>query len=142
MDTSLMFERLKRAAAPYGIEMGDISILPNSKLSLMASEFAKDMGKFHEIHERLFYDYFTAGKDFGNIDIILEAGESVGLNSEELRKSLLDNRYEDRLASATAEAEALGITGTPTFIINNQYKIVGAQPLEVFKETLREMEKR
>jgi len=27
------------------------------------------------------------------------------------------------------------LTGVPTFIINEQFKIVGAQPLQVFEET-------
>jgi len=36
----------------------------------------------------------------------------------------------------TREAQLCGITGAPTFIINGKYSIVGAQPLEVFRDTL------
>jgi len=35
-----------------------------------------------------------------------------------------------------AQAHALGITGIPTYILDDKYAIVGAQPYEVFQQAL------
>ena len=44
--------------------------------------------------------------------------------------------YAPRLAEATKEGRLLGLTGIPLFIVNNQYQITGAQPLDVFRNFL------
>jgi predicted DsbA family dithiol-disulfide isomerase len=38
-------------------------------------------------------------------------------------------------------AYQVGVTGVPTYVINNRYGIVGAQPYEVFKSALEQIEK-
>jgi predicted DsbA family dithiol-disulfide isomerase len=34
------------------------------------------------------------------------------------------------------QAYAIGVTGVPTYVINDRYAIVGAQPYEAFKNAL------
>ncbi|MDA8441638.1 MAG: DsbA family protein [Peptococcaceae bacterium] len=75
---------------------------------------------FHELHEAIFHAYFTAGKE-------------IGLDDAELKAALTEQRYAPRLEQAKAEGNKYGITGTPTFIVNDQQIIVGAQPLEAFR---------
>jgi len=38
-------------------------------------------------------------------------------------------------------AYQIGVTGVPTYVINNRYAIVGAQPYEAFKEALEQIAK-
>jgi predicted DsbA family dithiol-disulfide isomerase len=38
-------------------------------------------------------------------------------------------------------AQRIGVTGVPTYVINNKYAIVGAQPYEAFKNALAQIEK-
>ncbi len=37
------------------------------------------------------------------------------------------------------EAYALGITGVPTYILNDKFAIVGAQPYEVFEQVMAQL---
>lgn len=140
MDISRMFDNLKRSAASYGISIGELSLLSNSRLSLMASEYAKDKGVFHALHEELFKAYFTDARDIGDMEVVLDAGEASGLNREDLRNVLKSEAYAGRVDAGAMEAHRLGINSTPTFIINGKYKIVGAQPLQAFRETLKRIE--
>jgi predicted DsbA family dithiol-disulfide isomerase len=48
-------------------------------------------------------------------------------------------KYLPRLAEAQQEAARLGVTGVPTFFIGEKRSIVGAQPIEVFRNTLRSL---
>jgi predicted DsbA family dithiol-disulfide isomerase len=38
-------------------------------------------------------------------------------------------------------AQQIGVTGVPTYVINDRYAIVGAQPYELFKNALVEIAK-
>jgi predicted DsbA family dithiol-disulfide isomerase len=51
-----------------------------------------------------------------------------------MMNALQDGRYRSRLAEARKDGGKINLTGVPTFIINGKHKIVGAQPVEVFKE--------
>jgi len=49
-------------------------------------------------------------------------------------------RYTADLDAQIEAAYALGIDGVPTYILNDKYVIVGAQPYEVFKRAIARLE--
>ena len=102
----------------------------------MASEFARDKRQYDSFHENIFHAYFTEGLDIGNLDIIAAIAEKSGLDNKEILNAVKDGRYVSRLDDARKEAQLIGLTGVPTFIINNKHKIVGAQPIETFRDFL------
>jgi len=135
-----MFDNLRRAGAPYGIEFGRLTLLANSRLALAAGEFARDQGRYEAFHHRLFEAYFTETKDIGRLDVLLEEAEKTGLDPGALGEFLREKRYEPRLDQARQEAQRLLVNAIPTFFINGvKTRIVGAQPLEVFQKTLRSL---
>ena len=136
IDWDGMYRDLRRSGAQYGITFGDVKLLSNSRLSLEAGEYARDRGRFDEFHEEIFRAYFTQVKDIGRMDVIAEAARAAGLATDELQAALDAGRYRSRLQAAQIESERYGITGVPAFIIEEKYKLVGAQPLEVFREAL------
>jgi predicted DsbA family dithiol-disulfide isomerase len=69
----------------------------------------------------------------------MDIAEKSGLDSEDLHKELQAQRYLPRLQKVSHDAQQYGITGAPTFIINDAYTIVGAQPLEVFRDALKKL---
>jgi len=103
----------------------------------MASEFARDQGMYHSFHENMFHAYFTEGLDIGNPDVIAAVAGKSGLDEKETRSAILDGRYASRLDEARKEGQLIGLTGVPLFIVENQYKIVGAQPIEVFRDLFK-----
>ena len=133
------YDQLRRRGKKAGIVFGNRAILSNSRLALEASEYARDMGKYDAFHENIFYAYFTEALDIGIIDTIAAVAKKSGLDDTEMRKSLKDGRYSKRLEQARKEAQAINLTGVPTFIINAKHKIVGAQPIGVFRDLFREI---
>ena len=136
-DVAAMTSRLNSMGAPFGITFQKIVNISNSRLSLEAGEFAKEWGRFHEFHHALFQAYFSQGMDIGNIGVLTEIGKGSGLDATALRNALETEEYRKQLGQAKAEAAGLGISAAPTFIINTTERIVGAQPLEVFRERLK-----
>ncbi|KUO95325.1 hypothetical protein ATW55_04380 [Ferroacidibacillus organovorans] len=134
-----MQRRLRESGRAFELSFGNLELLSNSRLALMASEYARDQGVFHDFHRRIFDAYFRACEDIGNMEVLLHIADQCGLMQNELQAALLDLRYMPRLEQALREGEQYGVTGTPTFIINDTYKVVGAQPFEVFRNALHKI---
>ena len=129
-----MFDHLRQYGREFGIVFGDPVLLSNSRLTLEASEYARDMGKHKEFHEYMFHAYFTETLDIGSLRVISSIAAKCDIDVTDLMNALKDGRYGSRLAEARKEGKKISLTGVPTFIINEKYKIVGAQPVAVFKE--------
>lgn len=135
-----MSANLKNYGSQFGLKFNQLDLLSNSHHSLLAGEFARDEGKFHEYHEAVFKAYFTDGKDIGNTEVITEILNELGLDTKKFEDALKQGLYEDRLEQANRAAHENEINSTPTFIINNKYAVIGAQPVESFRRALLDME--
>ena len=134
-----MHDQLRQRGKEFGIVFGNRTLLSNSRLALEASEYARDMGKYESFHKTLLRTYFTEAHDIGNIDVIRSIATACGLDADDLVNVLKDGRYRSRLTEARKAGEKIDLNGVPTFIINEKHKIVGAQPVEVFKDIFNKM---
>jgi len=106
-----------------------------------AARCADEQGRFWELHYRLFSAPGTHGDD----ELAARASEA-GLSLPEWRECLASGRTMPTIEASIAAAERLGASGTPTFFIGlrdpntDQVRVVrgitGAQPFEVFEQTL------
>jgi predicted DsbA family dithiol-disulfide isomerase len=135
-DLSSFYEQLRTRGKEVGVVFGNPTVLSNSRLALMASEYARDQGRYDSFHENIFHAFFTEGLDIGNPDVIADVAKKSGLDEKETLSAVRDGRYASRLNEARKEGELLGLTGIPLFIIENKYEIVGAQPIETFRNFL------
>lgn len=138
-DVDGMTRRLNSMGAPFGLTFRKIVNISNSRLSLEAGEFAKEQGRFDEFHHAVFETYFSQGKDIGDIVVLEQIGKGSGLDTAALRYALETGKYRKQLDRVKEEAAGLSVTAAPTFIINDTDRIVGAQPIEVFRERLRSL---
>lgn len=131
-----MISNLKAAGKLYGIEFNEFTILSNSHLALAAGEYAKEKGKFNELHKELFRAYFTLGKDIGDINILSSIVKDNGVDDEELLKRFKSKYYDNKMSEVQQMAYEYKINSTPTFIVDGKYAIVGAQGVDYFREAL------
>jgi predicted DsbA family dithiol-disulfide isomerase len=100
---------------------------------------AKAAGRQHEMAERLMSAYFVEGKHVGRIDELVELAAEVGLDRDETRAALEDERYVADVRADQAQAAAYGINGVPFFVIDGKYGVSGAQPPEAFSQIARQV---
>ena len=140
VDVTGMMAHLNNNGAPYGIRFGNLERLSNSRLALQAGEFARDQGAFHKFHDLLFRAYFTEVLDIGRLDVLLVLAEKADLNKDDLKAALENGTYLPRLQEAAQEAKKQEVVAIPAFFFHNGtegHRIGGAQPLNMFKDTLR-----
>lgn len=125
-------EPLRTYAKQAGLVMRRPSLVPNTLLALQATEYAQEQGLFDPFHRSLYRAYWEDGKDLGNLDVIGEVAQGVGLDWPELKARLESGHYHQTVVSQYEEALALGIHGIPAFLIGN-FLFTGARPYEVFR---------
>ncbi|WP_068598974.1 DsbA family oxidoreductase [Vaginella massiliensis] len=111
-------------------------ITANSTQAHRLIQFAKTKGLADELKERLFEAYFTDGKNIADPKILTELGVEIGLDKEELQNAFDDEIYLYQMKQDIQEAQNIGVRGVPFFVFDRKYGISGAQPAEVFLETL------
>jgi predicted DsbA family dithiol-disulfide isomerase len=138
-DLSGFYDQLRARGEEFGIVFSKHTLLSNSKSALEASEFARDQGMYDAFHKNIFAVYFTEGLDIGNLEVIADIAGKSGLDKSRVLEAIKNGRYAPRLISAREEGQSINLTGVPTFIIEGKYKIVGAQPVEVFRNFLNKV---
>src|SRR5699024_1912255 len=111
----------------------------NTVLAHQALHFAKSAGKQAELKERLLAAYFEEGRHVGRVDELVALGEDVGLDGAGLRDALESGVYLDAVEEDIAQAQALGVSGVPFFVINNKYGVSGAQESQNFLAVLNQI---
>ncbi|WP_226666539.1 DsbA family oxidoreductase [Metabacillus litoralis] len=101
--------------------------------------FAKKNGKENEMVVRLFDAYFTEVKHIADHSTLIQLAVEIGLNEQEVKEMLASNLFEDVVRQEENDAQQIGVTGVPFFVINRKYAISGAQPIEVFLEVLEKV---
>jgi predicted DsbA family dithiol-disulfide isomerase len=133
-------ERLRHIARANGMEMVTPSRIPNTRLAHEATEYAREQGKGEDFHRIVFRKYYGEGQDIGRWEVLRGAAQEADLDADEMQRVVEAGRYAGAVKEQVEEAYSLGITGVPTYVLNDRYAIVGAQPYEVFLEALRQIE--
>lgn len=115
----------------------DKTIVANAKNAHRLLQLAKSLEKGGEMKERLLKAYFTEGANIDDIETLDSLAMEVGLEKERVKSCLDSNEYADKVEQDIYESRMLGVRGVPFFVFDRKYGISGAQPLEVFEESLR-----
>jgi predicted DsbA family dithiol-disulfide isomerase len=85
----------------------------------------------------MFKAYFEDLADIGESETVVRIGAAAGLPETELRDALAGRRYCDEVDEGIRWARGIGVTAVPTFVLDGQYGIVGAQDAAVFEDLLQ-----
>src|SRR5215213_11483488 len=84
-------------AQERGMVMKLPPVQPRSRKAHEAAEFARQSGRLDAMNNALFKAFFEDGRDLADIEVLLDIGQSVGLDAGELREALTSGRYEQRV---------------------------------------------
>ena len=107
-----------------------------SARSAEASECAAEQDAFWPYHDLVFADQQENRSALSDETLISFAGD-LELDIEAFTECLDSSRNEEIIQRDTQIVQALGVRGTPGFLINGVF-ISGAQPIEVFEEIIDE----
>ncbi len=130
-------EQMKQKGSQIGLEFNFNNAIPTNTFDAhRLLHLTKSKGKQIEAEEALFIAHFKDGKHIGDHNVLMEVGQKLGIYKEEIRKMLVSDRFAEAVRSDEKRGGELGIRGVPYFVINQKYRISGAQPVSHFKEVL------
>ena len=92
-----------------------------------------------ELKERLLAAYFTDGKSIADHGVLATEAGGVGLDPDNVLRMLDSDAGTAELTDALSLAAEAGITAVPTYVIDGQWSIPGAQDPDVFVQVLRRL---
>jgi predicted DsbA family dithiol-disulfide isomerase len=134
-----MHKRVVEMAASVGLEYNfDKAVVANSLYAHRVIQLAKEKGLDDAIEEIFFRAYFTEGRDLASVTELVALGEEAGLAEVDIRAAIASEELAYRVSQDIQEGVNLGVRGVPFFVFDRKYGISGAEPIQVFIDTLNQ----
>jgi predicted DsbA family dithiol-disulfide isomerase len=124
---------MKMEGLPYGKRTHTY----NSRLAQELAKWAETKPGGSRIHDALFRAYFVDGVNLADVDRLVGIAAGLGLSEDEARDAVESRRYRDAVDRDWQRSAELGVTGVPTFVMNDR-GVVGAQPYSVLERLVLE----
>ena len=130
-----VYENIREEGLKEGIDFNfdSIEVTPNSFNShrLLALAYEKKIQE--QVLDDLFESYFLKGEDIGNPNILLSIAVNNSIDEDVFKNYLSNKDNIEPLGNEELQARKMGIDSVPTFIVNKQIVINGAQTSENFE---------
>lgn len=117
----------------------DDAMVENTLKAHRLVKWAEQQGDATALVEALLHGYFIEAQRIGQDEVLLAIAKQVGFNREEAASVLASDAFAQEVEADIQEAVQLGVRGVPFFVFNQKYGISGAQPQEVFENTIRQV---
>ena len=134
-----MRKHMQGIAAEVGLTMEQRDVIINSRRALAAAEFAREQGRFEEMHHALFKAHWEKTARLEDVDDLARVGAEVGLDPDDLRAAIDENRYGDVIDEHRRVAGSVGIDAIPAHIFGRRFLVMGAQPYEAFARVIERL---
>jgi len=105
------------------------SIHPDAQSAAEAAMCAGEQNVYWQYHDKLLNSEILGNGAY------IQYAQELNLNMDTFKACITDEKYKDAIQADSDFALNLGVRSTPTFFING-LAIVGAQPLDVFKQVI------
>ncbi|MGV8960712.1 MAG: DsbA family oxidoreductase [Stenotrophomonas sp.] len=119
---------------PMDFSRGQVRVttLPAHRLMWLAGR----EGVQEAVAEALFRAHFAEGRNLADPQVLVEAAAAGGLTAARVHALLQSDEGLAEVQAGLGQAQALGISSVPTFVIDGRYAVSGAQPPETFAQVL------
>ena len=137
-----MHARLEAAGESAGVTFAfdRIKISPNTLDAHRLIRWSRSAGVQNAVKERLMQLYFVEGADIGDAAVLIDVAAAHGMDADTVARLLADGSDTDAVQAEIAQAQRVGVTGVPFFIIAGRYALSGAQEAAVIAEAIANVE--
>jgi predicted DsbA family dithiol-disulfide isomerase len=114
-----------------------VKVAPNTRDCHRLLRWARSAGAELECAEALFQAFHVEGEDLSQSGTLIAIARGLGMDGD-LIADLLDSDAD--IAEVEKELQtgvAMGVTGVPCTILNQQFAVMGAQPIDAFMTALQ-----
>ena len=89
-----------------------------------------------QVKEALLHAYFAEARNIADHVELRDITGSAGLSATSVDRVLASDEFTDEVWADIEQAQALGATGVPFFVVDERYGVSGAQPVEMLTQVL------
>jgi predicted DsbA family dithiol-disulfide isomerase len=134
---------LKQRAEELGLPYtGNSDLVVSTRPALVVSEFVREKHpeRYPELHHALFQAYFVHGRNLAQEAEVEAVCQQLGFEPGIVAEAMANPKCDAIIDRSMDQAREYGITGIPTWIVNDRYKVVGAQPFETLRDAFLKIE--
>lgn len=118
------------------IEFRDLAMFGDESVrAATAARAAGEQGRFFEFQHALFVATPNEGHPDIPDELVLGIAQDLGLDMAQFEADWANPAHEQAVLRESQEAQAMGVSGTPAFVIGTQF-FSGAQPLAEFERVI------
>jgi predicted DsbA family dithiol-disulfide isomerase len=132
-----MMDRLKQVGKEVGIDFnfGDNWLAVNTMHLHQLLHVAGEEGFKDALNERFLEAYFVKSEHLNDTSVLHTILAAFGWSTEKVDTIIADQDLANLIKAQIKNAQDMGVTGVPFFIIDNTYAMSGAQPTTAFLES-------
>jgi predicted DsbA family dithiol-disulfide isomerase len=135
-DISAMMHRLKKLMDEEGIPFDEGRYMTfNSRLAQELAKWGDGKPEGERLNMALYKAYFVDMKNIGEMEVLMNVVEQVGLPVDEARERLEKRLMRSAVDDDWQYARSVGVNSVPTFAVG-MTGVVGAQPYEQLAQLL------
>ncbi len=112
---------------------------PNTVNAHRLIHWAGIEGKQNAAVSALFRAYFVEARDIGDIDVLSDIADDVGMDAAVVRRLMQSDSDVEEIKARDAHSRKMGINSVPTFIVGGRHAVPGAQPPELWGKVIEEL---
>ncbi|MEL6100177.1 MAG: DsbA family oxidoreductase [Pseudomonadota bacterium] len=112
---------------------------PNTVNAHRLIHWAGIEGKQNAAVSALFKAYFVDARDIGDIDVLSDIADDIGMDAAVVRRLLQSDSDIEEIKARDAHSRKMGIDSVPTFIVGGRHAVPGAQPPELWAKVIEEL---
>lgn len=127
---------LKQRGRRFGYDYAGMERMANSHKALLAEKYAVQLQRGKAFRNGIYHAYFEEGRNIGKLEVLLELGEQAGLDRQgtEFFIRQTDNEV---FIPALKLIEENAVNSVPTFVVADQYKVVGSDQEKALREAIK-----
>lgn len=109
-----------------------------SNLAYEGALCAGEQNAFWDMHDYLFTNFRAYNTSSNPMAMLDQMAADIGVNVDTFDACMANNQYIDQVTADTQNAvQNLGVTGTPTFVINGQIGVVGDEGYQALSDAVQ-----
>jgi len=121
------------------INLDAIATTPNTLDAHRLIHWAGIEGRQTAAVSALFKAYFIEGRDIGNAEVLADLADMIGMDAAVVLRLLASDADSADIRARDQAAREMGVNSVPTFLVNRQHAVPGAQPTDLWLSVIDEL---
>jgi len=126
------FNRINQLGEPYGIHICNKDIFANTHNALLLAEYARSVGKLDQYIDLVWDKLMLEGVNISEEGILQNIVMKIGMSPRDVSAALESPVYAEALDLNEDLHRQYGCNGVPSFIVNGEYRLTGAQSADTW----------